>query len=91
MTSEEERKKARAEYARKYRQQMTDEQKERARERARERQRAWREAHPDQVIENAKRSSEQRMERYRTDPEYRARYREQQNSYTASRSDSEGV
>lgn len=81
----EEQKRARAEYAKKYRQTMTDEQRERARERARERQKKWRETHPDKASAYAKRSSERRKERYNTDPEFRAEYREQQRGYAQTR------
>lgn len=81
----EEQKKARAEYAKKYRASMTDEQKEKARERARERQKKWRENHPDKAAEFAKRSSERRKERYNEDPEFRQEYREKQRSYVKTK------
>lgn len=79
-----EQKKARAEYARKYRQSMTEEQKEAAKARAAERQKRWRENHPDAVSKYAKRSSERRKERYNTDPEYRQDYRAKQRAYASA-------
>ncbi len=80
----EEQKKARAEYARKYRQKMSDEQKEQAKARAAERQKRWREAHPEAVTKYAKRSSERRKERYNEDPAYRADYRSKQRAYASA-------
>lgn len=80
----EEQKAARAEYAKKYRAQMTEEQKEQARERARERQKKWRESHPDKAAEFAKRSSERRKERYNEDPAFRAEYRAKQRQYAGA-------
>lgn len=77
--------KARAEYAKQYRKRMTEEQKQRAREKARERQRAWREAHPEEAARKSKKSAEARTERYRNDPEFRAKYREQQREYAQNR------
>lgn len=77
----EEKKQRRAEYAKKYRAQMTDEQKEQARATARERQKKWRESHPEEAAKYAKRSSERRKQRYNEDPEFRAKYREQQREY----------
>lgn len=79
---------ARAEYARKYRSQMTEEQKEKARERARERQKRWRDSNPERAAEFSKRSSERRKERYNNDPEFRKEYREKQQEYAMKRSDS---
>lgn len=80
-----EQKAARAEYAKKYRKQMTDEQKEKARERARERQKKWRENHPDKAAEYAKQSSERRKERYNEDEQFRAEYRAKQKAYAGSK------
>jgi hypothetical protein len=86
-----EQKAARAEYAKKYRKQMTDEQKEKARERARERQKKWRENHPDKAAEYAKQSSERRKERYNEDEEFRAAYRAKQKAYATAGKPAEDV
>lgn len=83
--SEEEKRKARAEYAKKYRSRMTDEQREAAKERAKERQKRWREAHPDQAAQYARQSSQRRKERYNEDDEFRSTYREKQKEYAATR------
>lgn len=69
---------------------MTDEQKAKERELAKARQARWRDAHPEKVVESAKRSSERRKERYNDDPGYRAAYRKYQNDYVKNRRDAEG-
>lgn len=83
--SEEEKRQARAAYAKKYRSQMTDEQRERAKERAKERQKRWRDAHPDQAAKYARQSSVRRKERYNEDEEFRLGYREKQKEYAQAR------
>lgn len=85
-----EQKKARAAYAKKYRANMTEEQKEKARAAARERQRKWREAHPEKAAEFAKRSSERRRERYNEDPNFRREIRSKQKQYAEAAKSSKG-
>lgn len=80
-----EQRKARAEYAKKYRAQMSEEQKEKARAAAKERQKRWRENNPAKASEFAKRSSARRKERYNEDPAFRAEYRAKQKAYVESR------